>query len=139
MTTRSDIDTEALIDIIGALQESLEDIQERLGPLRLELQQRMEIDGATEVPHQEMEVRLKLGSVDWEVSTLQPLLETLTLEWVEKIYTPPTQKVVDVSAKWNGTALNEAERKLGGEVSQRIRDARTRGRSTLVVRKKEKP
>lgn len=104
-----------------------------------ELLRRMRERGATELPLDGATVRLVRASPTYDLGLLTALKETLTAEWLNKVWTPAHEEMIQVAEKWNGTQLRSAE-KLGGEVAAVIQQARIPGRESIVVEAKgEKP
>ena len=105
--------------------------------LKFEILQDMEREGATAVPHPDLEVQLKQGSPKALDDVLRPLLET---EYADELidsgaYTPPKQVMTD--PKWNFVKLN-LFRKYGDAIAEIIDRGTLRESETLQIKEKNK-
>ena len=105
--------------------------------LKFEILQDMEREGATAVPHPDLEVQLKQGSPKALDDVLRPLLETEHAdELIDKgAYTPPKQVMTD--PKWNFAKLN-LFRKYGAAIAEIIKRGTLRESPTLQIKEKNK-
>jgi hypothetical protein len=101
-----------------------------------ELYARIQANGGTALMDDDFTIELKQGTPSYDYSVLAPLKEVLPSDVLDKAYSPPTTKTVEVPEKWNGQQLNSIEHKFGADVAARIRDARIPGPASLVVARK---
>ena len=102
-----------------------------------EMLRRLRDRNATEIPDLKIEVKLKPTAPTYDHDHLAPLLESLPEAEIKKAYSMAYDEVVKHPAKWNGTALNSLEKRLGGKVADRIQEARISGANRLTVWPKE--
>ena len=103
--------------------------------LKFEIVQEMEREGATAVPHPDLEVQLKPGRPKALDDVLRPLLETEHAdELIDKgAYTPPKQVMTD--PKWNFAKLN-LFRKYGDAIAEIIDRGTLRESPTIQIKEK---
>ena len=103
--------------------------------LKFEILQDMEREGATAVPHPDLEVKLKPGSPKALDDVLRPLLET---EYADELidtgaYTPPEPTMT--KPKWNFVKLN-LFKKYGDAIAEIIDRGTLRESETLQIKEK---
>ena len=104
--------------------------------LKFEILQDMEREGATAVPHPDLEVQLKPGRTKALDDVLRPLLET---EHADELidtgaYTPPKQVMTD--PKWHLGILKQFS-KYGKGIAEIIDRGTLRESSTLQIKEKK--
>ena len=103
--------------------------------LKFEIAQEMKRDGATAVPHPDLEVQLKQGSPKALDDVLRPLLET---DYADELidsgaYTPPEPTMT--KPKWNFVKLN-LFKKYGDAIAEIIERGTLRESPTLQIKEK---
>jgi hypothetical protein len=103
--------------------------------LKFEIAQEMKRDGATAVPHPDLEVQLKQGSPKALDDVLRPLLET---DYADELidsgaYTPPEPTMT--KPKWNFVKLN-LFKKYGDAIAEIIDRGTLRESETLQIKEK---
>ena len=119
------------------LYEAAKTSRAKADELKFEILQDMEREGATAVPHPDLEVKLKPGSPKALDDVLRPLLET---EHADELidsgaYTPPMQVMTD--PKWNFVKLNLFS-KYGDAIAEIIERGTLRESPTLQIKEKNK-
>jgi len=109
--------------------------RDRAGRVGLILQQRMEERGATAIPDEHYEVRLKEGSPTWDYGILGQLREIIPPDELAKGYTPEHEQTVMVPESWNMTKIKPLA-KYGNDVATIIERARIPGRARLSIQPK---
>ncbi len=104
--------------------------------LKFEILQEMEREGATAVPHPDLEVQLKPGRPKALDDVLRPLLETEHAdELIDKgAYTPPKQVMTD--PKWHLGILKQFS-KFGKDIAEIIERGTLRESPTLQIKEKK--
>ena len=105
--------------------------------LKFEILQDMKREGATAVPHPDLEVQLKPGRPKALDDVLRPLLET---EYADELidseaYTPPKQVMTD--PKWHLGILKQFS-KYGKGIAEIIERGTLRESPTLQIKEKNK-
>ena len=103
--------------------------------LKFEIAQEMKRDGATAVPHPDLEVQLKQGSPKALDDVLRPLLET---DYADELidsgaYTPPEPTMT--KPKWNFVKLN-LFKKYGDAIAEIIDRGTLRESPTIQIKEK---
>ncbi len=117
------------------LTEVAETSRAKADELKFEILQDMKRDGATAVPHPDLEVQLKPGRPKALDDVLRPLLETeYADELIDKgAYTPPKQVMTD--PKWHLGILKQFS-KYGKGIAEIIERGTLRESETLQIKEK---
>ena len=117
------------------LTEVAETSRAKADELKFEILQDMKRDGATAVPHPDLEVQLKPGRPKALDDVLRPLLETeYADELIDKgAYTPPKQVMTD--SKWHLGILKQFS-KYGKGIAEIIERGTLRESETLQIKEK---
>lgn len=134
----ADMETHALAVAYDGMVKSLKELRAAIDAIEQELIGRIRDAGGTALPDDDFLIELKRGSPTYDVGMLQPLLESeVPTEELEKAYTPAHEEVVQVDAKWHGGQLNTLARRYGGEIADRIEQAKIPGPEKLDVKPRE--
>lgn len=103
-----------------------------------ELKQRMEKNGAREIPHPELTCELKFPSPGYDFSKLYRLAELVPPEIFAKGFIPAHEETVMVPDKFNAVQF-KTWAKYGTEVQEVIAEARIPGTPLLKIMRKPNP
>jgi hypothetical protein len=129
------LDTQALISLIGNLRESIQIAKDEMERAEFELTTRMERDGATAVPHPEFDVRME-SKPTYDHGKLAMLREFVPPDELTRGYTQEHEQTVTIAAKWD-MRIVKSWSKYGNEVKDAIKSAAIPGAPKLRIRKKE--
>ena len=118
------------------LYEAAKTSRTKADELKFEIAQEMEREGATAVPHPDLEVKLKPGSPKALDDVLRPLLET---EYADELidsgaYTPPEPTMT--KPKWHLGILKQFS-KYGKGIAEIIKRGTLRESPTLQIKEKK--
>lgn len=130
------LDNQALLDLWLSFKVTEDSYREDRERLEFELTQRMQVDDATAIPHETLDVKLVTPSPTYDVGRLRAIAELVPPEeWAKGFTAAHWGEPVWVEDKYNLTKIKPLA-KYGAAVAQVIADAAIPGPVRLVIKRK---
>ena len=129
------ISDSVLLSQLEAAQNAVEEAVHHKGLLEMEIMRRMRERNAIGIPSDVFTCELKQANT-YDQGRFTPLLELLSGDELEKVFTPEHQETVTVAERWNTVGLLAVARRYGGEVLRLVQEAKVAGAPRLSFKRK---
>lgn len=129
-----EVDTNELLKSWATVEKKEREYHDFRLRIEYEIQNRMQAEGATAIPHENLSCELKAPSPTYDLGKLNALRELLPADVIQTAFTPAHMEMVP--DRWDARRF-KTWAKYGSEVAKVIESSKIPGTPRLVIKAKE--